>query len=163
MKSVYIETSVVSYFTSRRSRDLRAAAWQEVTAQWWAEERVKYELFTSELVIAEASAGDEAAAAGRLEVLKDIPELPVDDEAKALAAKLVEGGGVPSTAPADALHIAVAAVQEVDYLLTWNCRHIDNAAAKPTVRSICARAGYTCPEICTPLELLSEEEDNVPG
>jgi hypothetical protein len=163
MKSVYIETSIVSYLTSRPSRDLRAAAWQEVTAQWWAQERPKYELFASELVIVEASAGDEAAAASRLEMLKEISELPVDDEAKALAAKLVEGGGVPSAAPADALHIAVAAVQAVDYLLTWNCRHIDNAVTKPTVRSICAAAGYTCPEICTPLELLAEEEENVSG
>jgi len=163
MKSVYIETSIVSYLTSSPSRDLRAAAWQEITGQWWAQERPKYALFTSELVVVEAAAGDEAAAAGRLDVLKGIAELPVDDEAKTLAAKLIQGGGVPSTAQADALHIAVATVHETDYLLTWNCRHIDNAAAKPTIRSICVTAGYTCPEICTPLELLSEEEDHVPG
>lgn len=96
-----------------------------------------------------------------MSVLKDIPELPIDDGAKALAAKLIQGGGVPATAQADALHIAVAAVQEVDYLLTWNCRHIGNAASKPTVRSICVAAGYTCPEICTPLELLSEDDGDV--
>jgi len=159
MRSVYVETSIISYLTARPSRDLRAAAWQELTQQWWAQERAKYELFTSELVVVEAGAGDEAAAARRLDVLKDVPELMVDDEAKALAAKLIEGGAVPTTAQADALHIAVATVQEADYLLTWNCRHIDNAATKPTVRSICVVAGYTCPEICTPFELLSEPED----
>ena len=163
MKSVYIETSIVSYLTSRPSRDLRAAAWQQTTGQWWAQERPKYELFTSELVVVEAAAGDEVAAANRLEVIREIAELPIDDEAKALAAKLILGGGVFSTAQADALHIAVAAVHELDYLLTWNCRHIDNAATKPIIRSICVAAGYTCPEICTPLELLSEEEDHVPG
>ena len=162
MKSVYLETSIVSYLASRPSRDLTAAAWQQVTGQWWSRERPKYELFTSELVILEASAGDQAAAADRLAILRGIPELPVDDEAKALAARLIEGGAVPSTAQADALHIAVAAVQQVDYLLTWNCRHIDNAATKPIVRSVCAVTGHACPEICTPLELLSEDEGDVP-
>lgn len=155
--SVYIETSIVSYLTARPSRDLRAAAWQQITAQWWSSERSKYMLLTSELVIAEASAGNPEAAASRLRVLSDIGGLPVDQEARALAAKLIEGGGVPLEAEIDALHIAVACVHGVDYLLTWNCRHIDNAAAKPIVRSICAAMGYTCPEICTPLELLAEE------
>jgi predicted nucleic acid-binding protein len=159
--SAYIETSIVSYLVARPSRDLRAAAWQQITTQWWVQERAKYRLFTSELVIAEASAGDQGAAGSRLEVLERIAGLPVDKEVRVLAAKLIKGGGVPSGAEADALHIAVASVHEMDYLLTWNCRHIDNAAAKPTVRSICATAGYTCPEICTPLELLAEEQDDV--
>ncbi len=78
-----------------------------------------------------------------------------------LAAKLVERGGVPPEAELDALHIAVACVHEVDYLLTWNCRHINNAAMKPLVRSICVAVGYSCPEICTPLELLAEEQSDV--
>lgn len=88
-------------------------------------------------------------------------ELPIDNDVKTLAAKLIEGGGIPSGAEADAIHIAVACVHEVDYLLTWNCRHIDNAAAKPTIRSICTAAGYNCPEICTPMELFEEDIDNV--
>ncbi|MDP2981892.1 MAG: type II toxin-antitoxin system VapC family toxin [Candidatus Latescibacter sp.] len=157
MKSVYIETSIISYLTSHPSRDLRSAAWQQVTIQWWAQERPKYELLTSELVVAEASAGDHEAAGIRLAVLGSIAELPVDEEVQAFAAKLIEGGGVPPRAEADALHIAVACVHEVDYLLTWNFRHIDNASVKPIIRLICTTAGYTCPEICTPLELLSEE------
>ncbi|MBI2193830.1 MAG: type II toxin-antitoxin system VapC family toxin [Planctomycetes bacterium] len=161
MKSVYIETSVVSYLTSRPSRDLRAAAWQQITHQWWSGERSKYELFTSELVVAEAAAGNQNAARSRVGVLKDIAELQIDDEVKTLAAKLIKRGGVPSGAQADALHIAVARVHAVDFLLTWNCRHINNAATRPLLRFICARAGYACPEICTPLELLSEEMDNV--
>jgi len=90
-----------------------------------------------------------------------LPELRAGDEAERFAAKLMEGGGVPVAAEGDALHIAIAAIHEVDYLLTWNCRHIDNAATKPIIRSICAVAGYTCPEICTPLELLSEESSDV--
>ena len=87
--------------------------------------------------------------------------MAISDEAKLLAARLVADGGIPLHAEADALHIATASVHGIDYLLTWNCRHIDNAATKPVVRSICAVAGYTCPEICTPMELLSEETEDV--
>jgi len=159
--SVYIETSIVSYLTARPSRDLRAAAWQQITTQWWTTERVKFELFTSELVIAEASAGDQQAAGSRLKALANIRGLPVDEEVRALADRLIEGGGVPPEAELDALHIAVACVHEVDYLLTWNCRHINNAIMKPIVRSICATVGYPCPEVCTPLELLAEEQNDV--
>jgi predicted nucleic acid-binding protein len=162
MRTVYIETSIVSYLTSRPSRDIRVAAWQEITTQWWEQERSKYELFTSELVIAEAGGGNEDSARKRLDRLKDIPILAIDDTTKRFAAQLIRDGGVPSEAQADALHIAIASVHGLDYLLTWNCRHIDNAATKPLIRSICAIVGYPCPEICTPLELLSEEHDNVP-
>ncbi len=160
-KSVYIETSLISYLTAPPSRDLRAAAWQQITTQWWRQERDKYELFTSALVAAEASQGNPEAVERRLRVLADLPELTAGDEAERFAAKLIEEGGVPVGAEGDALHIAIAAIHEMDYLLTWNCRHIDNAATKPIIRSICAVVGYTCPEICTPLELLSEEAPDV--
>jgi predicted nucleic acid-binding protein len=162
MQSVYVETSVVSYLVSRPCRDVRVAAWQEITAQWWEQERNRYELFTSELVVAEAAGGDEDAARRRLDRLNDIPTLTIDETARQLAAQLIDQGGVPSEAQADALHISIASIHELDYLLTWNCRHIDNAATKPLIRSICAVAGYRCPEICTPLELLSENRDHVP-
>jgi predicted nucleic acid-binding protein len=163
MKSVYIETSIVSYLTARPSRDLRAAAWRQTTIQWWEQERAAYELFTSELVLAEASAGDADAAVRRLAVLDALPLLSVTDDTKTLARRLIADGGMPSHAEADSLHVAVASIHGMDYLLTWNCRHIDNASRKPIIRSICAVAGYTCPEICTPLELRSEENENVPG
>lgn len=161
MKSVYIETSIASYLTARPSRDLRAAAWQQTTLQWWEQERPKYELFISELVLAEAQGGDADAAGRRLAVLEPLRLLSVTDDAEELAGRLIADGGVPEYAEADALHIAVASDHKMDYMLTWNCRHIDNAATKPIIRSICAAAGYTCPEICTPLELLSQEDGNV--
>ena len=162
-KSVYIETSIPSYLSAKPSRDVRATAWQQVTNQWWEEMREDYDLFISELVIVEVSAGNSEAAALRLEILQGIAELAIDEEVQGLADQLVSKGGFPVGAEADALHVAVAAVHHVDYLLTWNFRHIDNAAKKPVVRSICLAAGYTCPEICTPMELLQEEEDNVQG
>ena len=157
MKTIYIETSIPSYLTARPSRDVRTAAWRQITTQWWDQERPKYDLFTSELVLAEASAGDPDAAQRRLSSLEGILELALTDETKALASRLISDGGIPAHAQADALHIATACVHEIDFLLTWNCRHIDNAVQKPVVRAICDAAGYSCPEICTPLELLSED------
>ncbi|MBI4767619.1 MAG: type II toxin-antitoxin system VapC family toxin [Deltaproteobacteria bacterium] len=160
-KSVYVETSIASYLTARPTRDVRATAWQQITSQWWENARPDYDLFTSALVIVEASAGNPEAAARRLEVLQGIAELSVDEEVQELADQLISKGGFPSGAEADALHVAVAAVHRIDYLLTWNFRHIDNAAKKPIIRSICVAAGYSYPEICTPMEFLQEDEDNV--
>lgn len=94
-KSVYIETSIVSYLTARPSRDVRAAAWQQITRQWWDEERAEYELFTSELVVVEAFAGNPEAAARRIEALEGIPELPVDEEVQDLAGQLISKDGFP--------------------------------------------------------------------
>ncbi|MCP3963211.1 MAG: type II toxin-antitoxin system VapC family toxin [bacterium] len=161
-RTVYIETSIPSYLTARPSRDVRAAAWQQLTIQWWEEARPQYDLVTSELVIAEASRGDPEAAGHRLASLEGIPELLIDQEVQDLAQRLISEGGIPASAQADALHVAVAAVHGIDYLLTWNCRHIDNATMKPRMRSICGGAGYQCSEICTPLELLPEEANDVP-
>ena len=159
MKTVYIETSIPSYLTALPSRDVRTAAWQQITTQWWEEERHNYELYVSELVLVESAAGDPNAAERRLTIVKEIPELSLTDEAMNLATQLIEKGGIPQKAEADAIHVAIACVHSVNYLLTWNCRHIDNAATKPIIRSICLDAGYTCPEICTPIELLAEDND----
>ncbi len=159
--SIYIETSIPSYLTAWPRTDVRAAAWQQLTVQWWDEARSLYDLVTSELVIAEASRGDADAAERRLESLEGIPELVIDQEVQELARRLISEGGFPASAQADALHVAVTAVHGVDYLLTWNCRHINNAVMKPRMRSICSGAGYQCPEICTPLELLPEEANDV--
>lgn len=160
-KTVYIETSIPSYLTARPSRDVRAAAWQQITTEWWDSARKDYEIFTSELAIVEASAGNPEAADRRLAILGEIPRLKIDEEVQDLAELLISQGGIPAAAEADALHVAVAAVHGMDYLLTWNCRHIDNATKKPIIRSICVGAGYPYPEICTPMELLPEDDGNV--
>jgi predicted nucleic acid-binding protein len=160
-KTVYLETSIASYLAARPSRDVRAAAWQQLTMQWWEQVRPGYELFVSELVFVEASRGDADTAERRLSFLAGIPVLRVDEEARALAERFIADGAMPASAGPDALHVAIAVVHGVDYLLTWNCRHIDNAALRPLLRSACAAAGYRCPEICTPLELLTEEDDDV--
>ncbi len=120
-RSVYLETSVIGYATSRPSRDLVVAARQQITREWFAGGGEAYELFVSQLVIREASSGDEDAAAERLGLVEGIALLAITDAAGELAAGLVDEGGVPAHAGEDALHIAVAAVHGVDFLLTWNC------------------------------------------
>ena len=113
------------------------------------------------LTVVEAAAGNPEAAERRLESIKKIVKLPIDKEVQNLAELLISKGGIPKTAEADALHVAVAAVHQIDYLLTWNCRHIDNASKKPIIRNICIAAGYSYSEICTPMALMPENENDV--
>jgi PIN domain len=155
MKSkVYIETTVVSYLIARPSRDLIIAAHQQLTQDWWENRRVSFDLYASQLVIQESSAGDAVMAQKRLEALDQIPLLDVNRESIALARTLVEKGPIPEKAAVDALHIAIATVHGMDYLLTWNCRHIANAEMQTAVAAVCRVAGYEPPVICTPEELL---------
>ena len=157
--SVYIETSIVSYLAARPSANLLTAACQQVTADWWESKRHLYDLFTSELVIVEAKAGDVDAVGRRLDLLRGIAELTISDDVRRLAVAFIAQGALPDKAQADAIHIAVAAVHNVDYLLTWNCRHIGNPATKPAVRAVCTREGYRCPETCTPFEIMEAISD----
>ena len=158
-KSVYIETSVISYLAARPSRDLLASARQQMTVTWWQERRHAFALHVSELVLTEIEKGNPAAAKKRQEYVCGLPGLTITDEVIVLAERLVRDGGLPEKAADDALHVAVAAVNALDYLLTWNCRHIDNAETKPQIRTICMLAGYQCPEICTPEELMGRLDD----
>lgn len=151
---VYIETSVISYLTARETNKIPAAAWRQATLDWWISQRLRFDLFTSELVVEESEQGHPDAAQRRLDALADIPRLSVSSGVSELAGALLKDGALPAGASDDAMHVAVAAYHGVDYLLTWNCRHIDNAEKKPVIRKVCALKGYACPEICTPLELM---------
>lgn len=151
---VYIETTVVSYLTARSSRDLIIAAHQQLTQEWWNNRRDSFDLYISQLVIQESSAGEAFMAQKRMEALDAIPLLDLREEAVALARALVEKGPIPEKAAVDALHIAVATINGMDYLLTWNCKHIANAEMQTAVAAICRAAGYEPPVICTPEELL---------
>ncbi len=158
-KTVYIETSIVSYLTARPTSDLLAAAWQKTTVDWWDTQRNRFDLYTSDVTVEEAGRGNPEAAGRRLEVLSSVPILPITEAVVALSKALLQGTALPAKALDDSLHIAVSAVHGVDYLLTWNFQHIDNAETKPLMRSVCAIHGYTCPEICTPQELMGACED----
>lgn len=148
----YVETTIVSYLTAWPSRDLVRAAHQQVTREWWAT-RGSFKLFISQFVLDEAAVGDATAAAQRLDALRDVALLDVTEDAILLAGDLVAGGGLPAKARIDALHVAMAAVHGMDLLLTWNCKHIANAATRGTIEDLCRTAGFEPPTICTPLEL----------
>ena len=151
----YIETTIVSYLTASPSRDLVLAAHQQVTRDWWNTRDV-FELFVSQFVVDEASAGDGAAAALRLAALRDVVLLDLTPDATRLAAELIRNGGVPAKARIDALHIGVASVHGMDDLLTWNCTHIANVTMRGRIEAICRDGGFEPPVICTPLELVKE-------
>ena len=150
---LYLETTIISYLAARPSKDLITAAHQQVTRDWWQNRRRDFDLFSSQLVIQESSAGDAAVAQRRLQLLSDISLVQVNLECVSLARALVERGPIPEKAAVDALHIAIATVHGMDYLLTWNCKHIANAEMQTAVNRICRSAGYEPPVICTPEEL----------
>lgn len=155
MSKVYLETTIPSYLTAWSSRDLIKAAHQQITREWW-QSRARFDLYISQLVLREASGGDEEAAKLRLEALKGIPVLAVSSDASALAQQLVQQGPLPESAVADALHIGIATVNGMDYLLTWNCAHIANATIRHRIEAICRASGYQPPILCTPEELMEE-------
>jgi len=156
---VYLETTIPSYLTAWPSRDLVRAAHQQITRDWWDRRRAVFELYISQVVLRECQAGDATAAAERLKVLQDLPLLEQTEEATRLAQALVDRVPLPERAAVDALHVAIAAVHGVDYLLTWNCAHIANATLRDPIESVCRENGYEPPAICTPDELLAEEGD----
>ncbi len=156
MKStVYIETSIISYLAARPSRDLIVAAHQQITQDWW-EGRDEWELVISALVISESQAGDAEASKRRLSYIHGLSLLRLNDETVNLAENLLNGAALPLKAKDDALHIAIAAIYEINYLLTWNCKHIANANKRPVIENICRDTGHKPPIICTPEELLGD-------
>ena len=151
-----METSVISYLTARPGRDLIASAHQELTREWWQRAASEFDLYASRLVVAEAQLGDPDAAAARLSVLEPVTLLSETAESRALASKLLMAGGLPRKAASDALHIAIATVHGMDYLVTWNCKHIANARMLRFVMQTCRAANFEPPVICTPEELIEE-------
>jgi hypothetical protein len=149
---VYIETTIPSYLTAWPSRDLIRAAQQQLTKEWWAR-RHGFELFVSGLVLKECEAGDPEAAADRLAALTGIPTLAQNTAVEELAAALVESVQLPQKASSDAVHIALSSVHGLEYLLTWNCRHISNAVFRPRIEAVCRAAGFEPPLICSPDQL----------
>jgi hypothetical protein len=153
-RSVYLDTSIGSYLTARLRRDLTVARRQRLTRVWWQRYRDKHALFVSECVITEAGKGDAIASGARLEALMGIKVLALDTHAKRLAATLVGGRLLPAKARADAEHIAIAATNGVQVLLTWNCKHLANPSIHREVVRACENQGMHCPEICTPEHLM---------
>ena len=154
---VYIETTIIGFLTARPSRDIVTQSKQQTTREWWSEERFDFDLFCSPLVIREVSEGDPIAAQERLQKLSGMPVLALTPEAKDLAQKIVGPGMIPPMYYEDALHVAVATVNGMEYLLTWNLTHIANATLRRKYEQEIRLQGYEPPLICTPEELMSHE------
>jgi hypothetical protein len=151
----YIETTIPSYLTAWPSGNLIRAAEQWQTKLWW-ERRDGYELVGSELLIEECSDGDPDAAADRLKAIEGLPLLEADANVDRLATALFTEVPFPAKAKADATHVALAAVHRVDFLVTWNIRHLMNPVLRKRTESVCRKYGYDPPVICSPAELLGE-------
>src|SRR5262245_4306744 len=151
--TVYLETTIIGYLAMRLSRDLLVAANQQLTRDWWDNHRHKYEPVISPFVIDECMKGDPTAAQERQAFLNGLPLLDLPPDFRPLAGALLSRVQIPKKAEYDALHIAAAAVNSVEYLLTWNCTHIANAALRRKINTVCRDFGYEPPVICTPQEL----------
>jgi hypothetical protein len=156
--TVYLETTVIGYLAMPVSSVLRVAANRQTTRDWWDNHRQRVDPFVSRFVVDESSDGDPIAVQERLIYLEGIPLLGVPDEVNSLAESLVGGMPLPEKTGIEALHISVAAVNGIQYLLTWNCKHIANPSLRPRIERLCRKMGYEPPVICTPQELLEIDD-----
>jgi predicted nucleic acid-binding protein len=154
---IYIETTIFGYLAARPTRDIITLAHQEITRQWWQASRSRYEIYISQAVLDEARGGDHNAATRRSAFLSSIPLLELNDLSRELTRALITSGAVPGVAVVDALHVAVATAHGMDYLLTWNCRHIANATMRGKMTRVALEHGLALPVICTPEELMDGE------
>ncbi|MBF2004610.1 MAG: type II toxin-antitoxin system VapC family toxin [Chlorogloeopsis fritschii C42_A2020_084] len=155
-ETIYIETSILGYLTARSTKNLILAANIEVTRDWWVSRRSSFTLYISEAVLNEVSLGDREIAAQRLELVRDFPLLELNQAVRDLAAQFLSRSNLPPKADVDAIHIAAATIHGIDYLLTWNCKHIANAQIQRKLAQISLDFGYELPIICTPYELLGD-------
>lgn len=155
-ETVYIETSILGYLTARPSRDLVVAANIEITREWWDKRRSFFQLYSSQAVVKETSQGDVEIASQRLEIIHNLALLDLNQSVLDLAEQFLERGSLPAKADVDAVHIAAATVHGMDYLLTWNCKHIANAQIQRKLAEISFDLGYELPILCTPYELLGD-------
>ena len=152
-ETVYIETSILGYLTARSTKNLILAANIEVTKEWWESRRSAFTLYISKVVLDEVARGDPEIAANRLEILNGVPLVELNQAVQSLAAQFLSRSNLPPKASDDAVHIAAATVHGLDYLLTWNCKHIANAQIQRKLEEISFDFGYQLPVICTPYEL----------
>ncbi len=155
--TLYLETTIPSYYTARVSQNLIVAAHQALTEEWWQREAQKYDIYISQFVLDEAEAGDPDAAQRRMAFLNSFPLLEVTDEVLSLTENILSTQLFPAKAIRDVSHIAIASVHGIEYLLTWNCTHINHAATKEKVRIVCGQEGWLFSIICTPEELMEED------
>jgi hypothetical protein len=159
MPSAYIETTIPSYYVARASMNIIQASRQASTRAWWDGGCSNFDLFTSQEVIQEAKFGDSEMANQRMKLLSPLPKLELTEEVGALALRLIQAGLVPEKAASDAIHIAVASVHQMSYIVTWNFKHIANPYTRDRLRGVVAGAGFHLPVMTSPEELIQYDED----
>lgn len=152
----YLESSVISYLAARPSRDIIATAHQQLTREWWNLHRHHFDLYVSVEVLNEIRRGDASAAQLRLRYVDLLPVLETDEAARTLASEILRTSALPMKAAADAMHIAVATVNGMEFLLTWNCTHIANGIVQRSISRLSREMGFEPPTIVTPEELIGE-------
>ncbi len=158
-ETLYLETSVIGYLTARPSQNLIVAANMAVTREWWDTRRSNFEIYVSEVVFNEIARGDPEIAQNRIEIIKDFPILFANETVTNLAEQFLQKTNLPPKASDDTLHIALATVYGLDYLLTWNCRHIANPNIQKKLSEISTNFGYELPILCTPYQLRGKNYD----
>jgi len=149
-ESIYLETSVISYYTAKPSRDVIVLAHQEITHEIWDKLKKKFKIYISEVVIEEAGSGDKEASQKRLSVIQDFPLLELNKEVEKLTEVYIKEFQIPKKALRDAVHLAIASVHNIDYLVSWNCAHIANGVVIKKLSEINTKMGIHIPVICTP-------------
>jgi len=154
--SLYLETSIIGYLTIRPTPNLITASNALITEDWWTNRRQNFVIYISEIVLEEVARGDQEIASKRLELLDELPLLQINQTVEELAKAFLTQSNLPPKASDDALHIALATVYKLDYLLTWNCKHIANAQIQKKLSQISQKFGYELTTICTPYELMGD-------
>lgn len=160
MPSAYIETTIPSYYVARPSVSVIQASRQASTRAWWDTGCSAFDLYTSREVIEEAELGDPKMARERLELLASAKRLELIEDVGVVAETFIKKGLIPTKAASDAIHIAVASVHGMDYLVTWNFKHIANPYIRDRLRKTVEELGFRLPVMCSPEELLQYDEDN---
>lgn len=156
MKSVYIETSIPSFYHEAR-QEPEMVARRHWTRQWWEQCSKRYQLVTSEGVIAELEEGEYETQAEAVGLMRNMPRLEVDDDIANILDVYLANHLMPKERLGDALHLALASYHKCDFLLTWNCSHIANANKFEHIRIINTRLGLFVPALVTPMELCEED------
>lgn len=154
-KRVYVDSSVISYLTARPSKIEEKRERQQITRRWW-EERHRWDLFLSSAVMDEIEEGDVTAATRRMAIAIHLTQLPEEPQLYEVAEELVSTGAVPIIALADATHLAWAALNKMDYLLTWNQKHLNNDATRKKIKDTLEKKGLRNVEVLSPQALLEK-------
>ncbi len=156
-EKIYIETTVISYYVARPSRDIVIASRQQSTIEWWEYYKKEYECYMSTFVLEEISRGDKDLSNHRIELVKNMILLSEDEEVTELAEKYYDELKIPAKAKLDVFHIAIATLNEMDYILSWNMSHIVNPRLFKKIKKVNDEFGIKTPLICTPEMLIGDE------